>query len=972
MSTYSRDELLEKLKDFPVTLGWGAVFAFNRARINAMLEQQFTAAFNASRFITPCSGTVGDLSFSTLVFGAPVLSFEVAEGNDVSARLSIPILAGSFWESQRQAGRSASLARHSDIQRGGGNALRMDIDLELVNSHSDNTGRVSIDLSKARDPVCDLVSDPEQQRAIGEYLLEYLRDQPAHQTTFELAVVDSGSYQPLNPVKFVIRTQAAPGARVAGAQNAGDGAILVFMKLQALDDDSGTLPGADYPYLIPNDQVGGVPYYSAALFLSGKLKPFVKKANVDVLKDSLLPEGYTFSLINGSYIEPHQYAYFGTLAEKRTCVRVEPSQADLNIMETLDFTARRGDGSTVTDVRWTSSCINSPLLKGEISSSGRFSAANYPIEGPPVLMTTVTAHYTEDGRAAEASAFLLVRYYPLRLDPLLSTRAPGGEAVSLEAVGHGATNALGWQLLEPKLGELKDGSGGASHVYTPPGAGGVPMVAQRIQSDATAEGNSAQAVVMLLAGGGAIPVEPPLVSGVYGQGELHFEVPEDVLGTLGVTATAEEDLFWHWSVIGDGSLIAEGRTARFTPPASRVKGAVSVVTCEVLGPSVDHLCGYSLVELVNASDARESPTWESLLGFEVTAPDGAQAFANGMQQIRVRIRLETAAIELDGENVLIPVSPAEMNTLTLVYRDSQGAEVPYIDPNQEGMEFEDGRQWAASVRRNRFNLHPSALGPAQEDPLPASDEGTTYADRYLYLKTDSAVEFYAQFRASTGAIMRSTSLDDPINESITVKGVTPPAVVRDDYSFERKRVWNGEGKIVDDDDFSYMLQSIDFWKLSFLKSGYEPAGFSTLRVEANTSSIQWEAELLDETFFSCTGYVFQPKERTALVPAPTALSFDPYLLAMMEEVEHAQPDSSFHSNPPQPGELIVSLHRESDVKYWYDGMGGVNPMKKFRAVLDRPMVYNLRDENGNRHRMQIGFKDSSLPGSRNELDLIIR
>lgn len=972
MSTNSLEQLLEKLKDFPVTLGWGAVFAFSRTRINTMLEQQFTAAFNASRFITPCSGTVGSISFSTLVFGAPVLSFETAEGDGVSARLSIPILAGSIWEAERQTGRSASRARHSDIQRMSGTALRMDIDLELVNSHSDNTGRVSIDLSKARNPLCDLVQEPEQQRAIGEYLLEYLRDQPPHQTTFELAVVDSGSYQPLNPVKFVIRTQAAPGARVAGAQNAGDGAVLVFMKLKALDDDSGTLPDPNYPYLIPNDAEGGVPLYTASLFLSEKLTPLVNDANLEVLKASLLPDGHTFAVGAGGYFKPHDHAYFGHLVAMRTHVRIEPSQADIHIMDSMDFVARRGDGSTVTDVHWTSSCINSPLLKGEISSNGRFSASNYPIEGPPVLMTTVTAHYTEDGRATEASAFLLVRYYPLRLNPLLSTREPGGDPVELDALGSSASSTLHWRLLEPGLGELQGGSKSAGRFYIPPSAQGAPMVAQRIQSDAAAEGHTAQAVVMLLGDSGTIPVEPPLVSGAFGQGELHFEVPEYVLSGLGISAAAEEDLFWRWSIIGEGSLVAEGRTARFTPPASRVKGAVSVVTCEVLGPSVDHLCGYSLVELVNASDAREYPTWESLLGFEVTAPDGVQAFANGMQQIRVRIRLETAAIELDGENVLIPVSPAEMNTLTLVYRDSQGAEVPYIDPNQEGMEYEDGRQWAASTRRNRFNLYPSALGAGQEHPLPASDEGTTYADRYLYLKTDSSVEFYAQFRASTGAIMRSTSVDDPINESITVKGVTPPAVVRDDYTFERKRVWNGEGKIVDDDDFSYMLQSIDFWKLSFLKSGYEPAGFSTLRVEANTSSIQWEAELLDETFFSCTGYVFQPKERTALVPAPTALSFDPYLLAMMEEVEHAQPDSSFHSNPPQPGELIVSLHRESDVKYWYDGMGGVNPMKKFRAVLDRPMVYNLRDENGNRHRMQIGFKDSSLPGSRNELDLIIR
>lgn len=971
MSTYSLQELLERLEGYDVTLGWGAVFAFSRSRLNAMLEQQFTAAFTQSRFINPCSGTVGSLTFTALVFGAPVLSFEISEGDSVSARLTIPILSGILAEAERTAMRSPTGARRRDVHRANGSTLRLDIDLDLLNSQSDQTGRVTLDLAKARNPVCNLIADPNQQQELGDYLLEYLRDQPAHQTTFELAVVDSGLYAPLNPVKFVVRTQSAPGARVAGALNEGDGAVLIFMKLKGLDSDDGRVPGQDYPYLIPNDSDGGEPRYNASFFVSEKLTPFISDANLTILKDSVLPDGYAFVEADNGHFVPHDHAFFGSLAETRSHVRIEPAQAYVALGQSLDFTALRGDGTTVADARWNSGCINSPLLKGKISSGGRFSATDYRFEGPPGLMTTVSAQYTENGQSAEATAFVLVQYVPLRMEPLLWTVSPGGEAVSLEALGSSASEVLTWSLLEPGLGELQSNLRAETNTYTPPPAAGAPLVAQRIRLSADAKGHSAEAAMMLVRDSETLPVFPPLVAGVIGQGEIHFEVPADSLKNLAFSADSEEDLFWRWSVVGEGTITGNGRTARFQPPATRVKGTVSVIVCELLGPGVEHLCGYSLVELATGFEASESPTWEKLNAFEVTVPDGAQAFANGMQQIRVRIRLEVAATNVDDEDVFFPVSPAEMNTLRLVYRDSQGSDVPYLDPTLDGMEHDDNRQWAASIRRNRFNLYPSAAGAAEEHPLPASDEGTTYADRYLYLRTDSSVEFYAQFRASNGAIMRSTEVDG-VNPSITVKGVTPPSISRDDYKFERQRVWNGEGKVVEDDDFTYMLQSIDFWRLSFLKSGYEPAGFTTLRIEENTSSIQWESELLDETFFSCSGYVFHPKQRLSQVPTPAELSFDPYLLAMMDELDHVQPDRSLHSKPPQPGELIVSLHRESDVTYWYDGMGGINPAKRFRAVLDRPIVYDMRDENGNRHRLQVGFKSPTLPGSRNEFDLLIR
>jgi hypothetical protein len=699
----------------------------------------------------------------------------------------------------------------------------------------------------------------------------------------------------------------------------------------------------------------GEPRYSASLFVHRSLSHFINDANLAVLKNSLLPPGYTFSEA-GRYT-PNDTAIFGQLVSTQSNVRIEPPIADIDMMQSLDFTARRGDGGAVSGVSWSAGCLNSPLSPGEISASGRYTDISYPFGVPPVRMTTVTARYTENGQPAQASAFLLVRYQGFDLEPLVSTRAPGAAAVPLVATGYGADAALGWSLLEPMLGGVKASGGVGQASYTPPAAGGVPLVAQRIEANNQAAGMSAQAAVILLAEPTTLPVEPPFVGALFGQGEVVFEVSElAVRGVLDAAGAASaDDVFWRWSVVGEGTVVGDGRKAWFTPPATRTSSQpLSILVCEMIGPEVDYVCGYATVQMATSS-VQDYPRWQNLQGFDITAPDGVQAHANGMQQIRLQIRIETLPITLDGNDVYIPISDVELASLTLVHRTT-GAQVPFVDPLQDGIEHGDNLQWAASERRNRFNLFRPAVADGQDDAAPASDEAVRYRDLYLHLKTDESVEFYAQFQADDGRIMRSLDVGEENLKTVTVKGVLPPAIGLSDYEFQRQRVWNGQGKIDGDDEFTYMLQSIDFWTLAFRKAGYEPAGFATLKIDGNTSSIQWESELLDETFFSCTGYAFSPKHRLQPV-APTQLSFDPYLGAMMTEVSHAAPNGSFHSQPPTPGELVVSLHRDWDVTYWYDGQAGGNKAKLFRQVLDGPVTYTLLDENGNRHNLQIGFRD---------------
>lgn len=393
---------------------------------------------------------------------------------------------------------------------------------------------------------------------------------------------------------------------------------------------------------------------------------------------------------------------------------------------------------------------------------------------------------------------------------------------------------------------------------------------------------------------------------------------------------------------------------------------MSVLVCELIGPEVGHVHGYAVVQLTSMS-AAEAPNWEAIDAFDLTTPDGEQAFANGMQQIRVRIKIETQPVTIDGVDHYIPISPVEEASIRLV-RHSDNTDVPFVDPTQDGIEHDDTRQWMASIRRNRFNFFNPA---AREEPAPANYDGVTYIDLYVHMKTDETQEFYAVFESHKGETISSREHGDDVFDTVSIKCVPPPAVGLEDYTFERDRIWYEGGQPDENDDFSYIPRSLDFWTLAYRRSGFDPAGFATLRIERNSSSIQWESELLDETYFSYLSWIFSPKHRQS-PPAPKELSHDPYLAALFHEVGHAPPSTDLHQTPPQPGELVVALRRLDDMTYWYDGQAHDNKAKLFRRRLDPPVLYKMLDENGNRHDLQIGFQNPSMDGSRNTLLLILQ
>lgn len=972
MASHSVDDILAQLEKGAFTHGWGAVAAFSRERLNAMLAQQFTAAFSAATFLPPLSGEMPldedghiTLRFDNLIFGAPRLSFESSTFSTNRATFTIPLIGGDVTRIRRSPLLPDRLLATARITEGMDYVLQMEVKLRETGSSVEDAGHISISpFNEPRDPRCNLMTPGFAQTRIGQFLLEHLLDLPLQRSTYTLGLLNAGTHGPLSPTDFTVLTYAAPGAERTGAANHGDGAVLIFMKLKGWDNHEVQLPSdeASFPYLIPDDVRDGRPLYSAAILITHRLSHFVDDTQLAALSSSLLPRGYAFVEGENARHTPYDVVAFGNLDTTDELVTIEPLVISLRDGASQQFTARDGSGAVVQAAGWSSESIEKPLASGSISAGGLYRTVDEPIMGSNVLPTVVTAHYIKDGQQRQTSALVMARFESLNVSPLACTTYPGAEEPIELAASSVSGGTLRWRLLAPALGTLTDlGNGHA--VYQQPADMEEELLVQRIEVLDESTNEAVEAVVVLYKKAG-LALDPPWTGALTGRGQHEFQVPQSTLDDLARQhrSSIEQDAF-TWRLHGDGEISAVEGRAVYTPPATLSRQPVAVVECELAIAGMT-LVGFSVIELTTR--LREHPTWQSLQDFRLEPMQGTQAFANGMQQIPVRVTIETAGVNIDGVIHYIPISLVEEATLRLVDRIS-GQDVPYVDSDAEGIEHDTGLVWATSDARNRFRPYASAT-LTRTPGRRGNEEATRRKELFIHLANPVTPEFFARFTDKKDYIWDSLGRSE--EDTISVQGMAVPTPVLEDYTFEYTRVWNGEGDIVEDDAFSYMLESVDFWRLSYRRMGVA-IGFSSLKIEGNTSTLQYESELLDETFASFTGFAFVPIVHGGNRPTePAGLSFDPYLTGLFNSVAHAPPDGNFWQQPPSPGELLVSNHRAADLPYWYDGMSQGDALRNYRSILDRPVRYVLRDEDGNRHSLQIGYADTSIPGSRNQLILV--
>ena len=957
--------LLARMRAGSVVLGWGAVAAFGRAQLNRLLEEQYLSWLSDSRFIPPMSGYLyvtpdhtESVQLDSLLLGKPVLSFASASLHRSRVTVTMNLIGGTYTAMSYPVTGVPALMSSFSITEDMGYRIEMQIELGHIEGEVDKRGRVTLDLASDPNLKCNLGELPGVQNKIAEFIQGFLAAQPDDRRMFELGLFDFSGYNPLSPTGFYIRTQKAPGSG-----DSADGAVLVFIRLKARDENGQGLPteGSNFPYLIPDDTNGAnQPLYSAALVLNQQWLELVDETQLDVLKNLLFPGENIFVETPGGRHRPADMLILGNVKAATEHVAVEPAFVNMKGSKVQQFTARKSDGSVVR-ASWSVSNLISPLAVGTITANGGLytspAASRLGKERQPVL---VTASYTQDGRQQTRSAMVLGVYENMSISPRVCTSGVGS---TVDKIPLRVTTVTGgeliWPTLLPTQGTLTRIDNNRA-LYTPPVTQAEPLQLVRLTVQDRSSNESIEATIVVVKFAQTLQVDPPYVSEIS-QSELVYLRAEDY---------QKEDC--QWSVIGEGEVNEDGV---FTPPAFGAS-RISVVRCDIQYDGVGPIRrrGFSIIQLTER--AEPELRWSELQNFDVSINgDDNRCYANGRQQVPVVVKIETKPVRIDGRDHYVPVSDADLATLKLVHKLT-GAEVPFITLGEEGIEHNSPLKWAANKQRNRFRYFPTMAQQAPAVVLPKPDNnGTRYRELYIHMAVEGNQTFFARFQGN-GATFSSGGV---AAGEVSVRGVFSAAPSEAEYQLDRERVAqdpNGHDEPNDPsnpnrDVFSYYLWSTDYWRLSYRRLGSYPVRFSTLHIEKNISTIQWESELLDETFFSYTCHAFNPANGVnSDSPAPEGLSFDLYLRNLFKETGKVLSGAFEGGSKPSPGQLLISLHRTHDMKFWYDGMAGGDVYRLYRKLLDPAVIFVLLDEDGNRHRLQIGFAPPSTADSRNRLVLL--
>lgn len=955
MSVNSLESLLARMRQGSVTQGWGAISIFSRGRLNRLLEQQYIERFNGYGFLPAFSGQVflddlqsRSIELEGIMLGQPRLSFNTASLTNSTAVVTMNILSGHYAASRHPAGAVKALSSTFNISEAQGFTLEMDIDLSMVVGEIDKQGKVKLNLSEGVNFRCNLAGDDEATNTrLSDFLKESFEDLPAHRSVFQLGMLELKGYSYLTPTSFRILTQAAPGAKVRGALNFGEGGVVIFIRLAGNATDGRFPPDSSFPYLLPDDQEpDGSDRYSAALILSEAMIPYIENGRLDVLNNLVFPGDNVFEEVERHI--PTDLGVFGNINAKRTRISLEPTFQTIQAGGTQRFTLRNWNGAVIQASEWEAVSLQSHTAPGHGTiTDGLYTAAARNLIGHESLHVVVTAKYVAGGITYTASALLLVVYDSVTVAPRTSvypTRAQS-QPIVLKATTMNATNVT-WAPLMPEYGTLTHQGNQAT--FTPDARSRTKgLVVQQIEVTGA---ETRRLSLVLLNAQQQLRIDPAYVPAV--RKSVDLQLRDD--------ATLLPSLPRRWKVIsGDGTVSSTGHfTASAQGPASS-----SVVQCEIVSNGVVLSSGYSVVEL---SELEPEPTWETLSQFTIKVPGGLEGgklgslYANGYQQLKTEIVVETTPVD----NREYPLSVSEKASMRLV-DDGVGDEIEPVDEPHEGMPVSDREKWRSRLVENRFDLAEPRVATQDNSPSAAISR----IDIYLHTRdTANAVKtFHAKFQKDRPTRwIKSTDYTDP-NSKIEITPRAIPQFQPSDYEFERVRVDGGSGGPGDpeDDDFDFHLRTVDYWKLRYVGNlVLSGTAFETLEfvsVDANdvhmsisTSTIRWESEQLAETMFSWTGYIFKdPLKGEPL----DKVKFDD---ALKDVVKDESLDIDVNSSVFEDGLLVISLHRSDRIPYIRQG-------NQSRDKLSRDLAVMLFDKRGNPHIRRISFLPPSTVGDRNRL-----
>lgn len=955
MSVNSLESLLARMRQGSVTQGWGAVSVFSRGRVNRLLEQQYIERFNGHSFLPPFSGRIAPaegsqefVELKSIGLGQPLLSFNSASLTNSTAVLTMNIIAGRYTASRQTLGAPATLLSAFNITEQQGFKLEMDIDLSLVVGEIDRRGNVRLNLSEAVNFRCNLAGDDELANArFASYFKQRFEELPEHRSVFQLGMLDLKGYHYLTPQSFRILTQAAPGAKVLGAENYGDGGVVVFIRLVANTSDGQFPPDASFPYLIPdNKEADGSDRYSATLVLSEEMIQYIEGDQLEVLNKLLFPGENRFE--ERERHVPLDLGVFGNISPRQTRISLEPAFKTIKAGDTQQLTLRDWKGQAIAASSWSAVSLQSHTKAGHGTiANGLYTAASRAQIGHDSLHVVVTAKYVNEGVTYSASALLLVAFDEMTVAPRLATFAAANQAQPIVLTAStAAASPVNWALLTPELGALVQ-SGNQGRFTPDARARTKGLMVQRVEASG---GEKRQSSLVLVNAQQQLKIDPPYIPALKNADNVQLKDDPSLLP--GVPR--------RWKVIsGGGTVDVNGR---FTAPAQGATSS-SVVQCEIVRNGVVLCSGYSVVDL---SELEPEPTWRYLAQFTVKVPGGldnerlGSLFSNGYQQLLTQILVETRP----EDGVSYPLSVIEKASMRLV-EDPSKDDMEFVGDGLQGIPEGDVEKWRAHLASNRFELAFPRM-TRQGDSV-SNEPAISVQEIYVHTREEAGLTktFHAAFQADRDQEWHRTIDHEEKHATIQLTPLAIPVFTLDDYLFKRVRVDGGSGGPggSDDDDFDYHLCTVDYWTLQYTG---RPGGLQGTKFETceflpiggkykNTSTIRWESEQYAETMFSWTGSIFQDPDK----PNVSKIEFDQVAKHVVAgENLNIGINSSFF----EQGTLVISLHRSDKVPYIRDTTAKTN--------LSQDLAVLLIDKRGNAHRRRISFLPKHTIGSRNRLEHI--
>ncbi|WP_250548415.1 hypothetical protein [Pseudomonas congelans] len=325
-----------------VMLGWDAIAAMDRSKVNSLLLQEYIHRFSANTYLPPVSGQVPTVvnewmeSIHEFLLDAPRLAFVNDDLGNSHATLTCVILGGTQLTLKKNVD-TWGLVKLTRIDPLQGPKLTLDLSLDEVAGLVDDDGRVKLDLRHSDNFILTFAESAYERKLGGDFFKDLFNQLPDEKRIWTLGVIEAGSNASMRAESFKLRTQTRPlTEQELQAGNAGDGAILTFICMEE-GSPGGDIP-IEYRYLIP--EYYSKRYSATVLFAKERINKAVSIVQTVADALSAVIENLAFEYVtdaNGRVIKA---------TAKSGSVNIPLSSEDLEPV-TLD-------GKTVTPrvVRW--------------------------------------------------------------------------------------------------------------------------------------------------------------------------------------------------------------------------------------------------------------------------------------------------------------------------------------------------------------------------------------------------------------------------------------------------------------------------------------------------------------------------------------------------------------------------------------------------------------------------------------------